>query len=111
MCPDFDPNEALSRYILELRCVRAIESEELRELLNHRDFEPAARRLIKGHLALALQAAQRKAFPHPPSLDLIEKGNRGLLDAVSTFTGDPQQFEDFAVARIERALESDSPDP
>jgi RNA polymerase primary sigma factor len=70
------------------------------------DPENAARRVIESHLRLVVTIAER----HAPSagisvLDLIQEGNIGLFNAVTTFAKNPcGVFSDYASACIEDAI-------
>jgi RNA polymerase sigma-32 factor len=86
------PVDALSAYMAELAKYAPISREEEHELalrwVEERDVE-AARRLVLSNLRLVVKIAMeyRRAWTH--TLDLIQDGNLGLLEAVQRF--DPHQ--------------------
>jgi DNA-directed RNA polymerase sigma subunit (sigma70/sigma32) len=67
--------------------------------------EAAAKRLVEGNLHLVISLAERYRNQQVYILDLLEKGNEGLLLAVRSLTEcAPESFPAYAAPFIERAL-------
>ena len=106
-------------YLSEVLKVPPLRPEEEIRCLQHvraRDHqsELAKKRLVEGHLHLVVSIAQRNRNDQIHFLDLIVKGNDGLLSAVHSFgdSGD-ENFSAYATACVERAIAETlaSPDP
>src|SRR5262245_52627362 len=86
------PVDALTRYLASLREYPLISREEEHELAvrwyEHGDLE-AARRLVLANLRLAVKIAMEYRRAWTNTLDLIQEGNVGLLQATHRF--DPYQ--------------------
>jgi RNA polymerase sigma-32 factor len=86
------PVDALSAYMAELAKYAPISREEEHELalrwVEERDVE-AARRLVLSNLRLVVKIAMEYRRAWTNTLDLIQDGNLGLLEAVQRF--DPHQ--------------------
>jgi RNA polymerase primary sigma factor len=67
--------------------------------------EAARKRLVEANLALVVSLAERHRSERIHILDLIERGNQGLLQAAESLTDCiPHSFASHATAFIERAL-------
>jgi DNA-directed RNA polymerase sigma subunit (sigma70/sigma32) len=67
--------------------------------------EAAVKRLVEAHLRLVVSLAERYRGPQIHVLDLIERGNEGLMHAVQSLTDSaPESFSAHATPFIERAL-------
>ena len=87
-----EPVSALTRYMAQLRHHAPISREEERELAlrwyNEGDAE-AARRMVLSNLRLVVKIAMEDRRAWTQTLDLIQEGNVGLMEAVQRF--DPYQ--------------------
>jgi len=80
-----------------------------RELAGPGDWDEAqedvARRLIEAHLAQVVTIAQKHSASGVPMLDLIQEGNKGLMNAVRGFAESPVgDFTDYAATCIDDAI-------
>ena len=85
-----DGTDPLEFYLRELRKVRPLGKREETDLLRHVQSqdelaESAIRRLIEANLSLVVSIARRQSLSNIYLLDLIQKGNEGLLLALQTF--------------------------
>ena len=65
----------------------------------------ARKRLVEANLHLVVSRAEPYRHGNIHILDLIEKGNAGLLLAVQSLVGHfPSSFSEYAIPLIERAL-------
>lgn len=108
-----DPNDPVAVYINEISNVEPLNKEEetrlFRELGRRGDWdeqkEIVARRLIESQLVLVVSIAQKHSEAGVPMLDLIQEGNLGLMNAVTSFTERPiGDFTAHAAACIEDAI-------
>jgi DNA-directed RNA polymerase sigma subunit (sigma70/sigma32) len=108
-----DPNDPVSMYMRELGTLKPLANDEetklFRELAGPGDWDEArenvARRLIEAHLAQVVNIAQKHAASGVPMLDLIEEGNKGLMNAVRGFAERPiGDFTDYAATSIDDAI-------
>ena len=105
-----DANDPLTFYLRELATIPAVtrdeESSLLQHVRSHDEFaESAAKRLIEGNLSLIVSIAERHSSSPVPMLDLVEKGNVGLLLALQEFTTDSaESFAAYATTYIERVV-------
>jgi RNA polymerase sigma-32 factor len=87
-----EPSDALSHYMAQLAQHAPISREEEHELAlrwrEHGDLD-AARRLVLANLRLVVKIAMEYRRAWTNTLDLIQEGNLGLLQAVQRF--DPDQ--------------------
>jgi RNA polymerase primary sigma factor len=103
-------NDPLKVYLLELGTIRPLTKEEETDLLQHvrtQDElgESAGRRLVEANLSLVVSIAQRHFSASIHMLNLIQKGNEGLLLALKTFTGSSSDsFSTHATTCIESAV-------
>ena len=106
----FDKNNPLHIYMREIGSIKPLtksEEESLsRHVLAHDDeAESAGRRLLEAHLKLVVSIAERHFSAGVEQLDLIQKGNDGLQQALSTFSGNSQgSFSGYAAICIEAAI-------
>jgi RNA polymerase primary sigma factor len=110
---NFDPNDPVSVYMREVGTFKALTNDEetklFRELAGPGDWDEArenvARRLIEAHLAQVVIIAQKHSVSGVPILDLIEEGNKGLMNAVRGFAETPVgAFADYAATCIDDAI-------
>jgi DNA-directed RNA polymerase sigma subunit (sigma70/sigma32) len=108
-----DPNDPVTIYIREVGGVQPLTKDEetklFQELAGPEDWDEArenvARRLVEGHLAQVVKIAQEHSASGVPMLDLIQKGNSGLMNAVRSFAQRPAgDFTEFAATSIEDAI-------
>jgi len=67
--------------------------------------EAARKRLVEAHLHLVPPIAERYPSSGLHMLDLIEKGNEGLMHAIDTFAGNSaRDFPAYATTCIEQAI-------
>src|SRR6266576_4108307 len=108
-----DPNDPVSVYLREIGTLKPLANDEetklFRELAGPGDWDEArenvARRLIEAHLAQVVNIAQKHAASGVPMLDLIEEGNKGLMNAVRGFAERPiGDFTDYAATCIDDAI-------
>lgn len=111
-----DPDDPVAMYIREASNVEPLTREEeaklFRELgiLAHwgnldEQRESAARRLIESQLMLVVSIAQRHSASAVPTLELVQEGNIGLMNAVKSFSQRPiGDFTAHATACIEDAI-------
>jgi len=104
-------DDPVGLYLAEVRKVpRLSRDEEIRCLQHFRAgdqrAEAAGKRLVEGNLHLVVSIAERYRNDRIYFLDLIQKGNDGLLGAVRTFSDSGEvSFSAYATAHIERAIE------
>jgi len=108
-----DLNDALSVYMREVSTLKPLANDEetklFRELAGSSDWDEArenvARTLIEGHLVQVVNIAQKHAASGVPMLDLIEEGNKGLMNAVRGFAESPiGDFTEYAATCIDDAI-------
>ena len=105
-----DNDDPLNFYLRELASIRPLTRDEETELLQQvrtqdAQAELAAKRLIEANLSLVVSIAKRYSTVGFRMLDLIEKGNEGLLLALKTFAGNPKDsFSAHAATCIEHAI-------
>ena len=90
MKSSLDPNDPLTWYLRELSSIQPLTEEEEADLLQHtrghdERAELASRRLIESKLPLVVAIAERYSSPGIDVLDIVEKGNEGLIFALRTF--------------------------
>jgi RNA polymerase primary sigma factor len=107
---DLDANDPLKFYLRELGTIPPLTKDEETHLLQQvrkQDglAESAARRLIEANLSLVVPIAERHSSAGTHTLDLIQKGNEGLLLALKTFSGSSNNsFSAHAATCIEDAI-------
>jgi DNA-directed RNA polymerase sigma subunit (sigma70/sigma32) len=92
-----DPNDPVAVYVLEVSkfepLTKTEEAKLFRELGHSGNWdeqrENVARRLIESQLMLVVSIAERHLPSGVPMLDLIQKGNIGLMNAVRSFAERP----------------------
>jgi RNA polymerase primary sigma factor len=98
--PPLNPDE-------EIRCLQHVRAGD-------EQAEPARKRLLEANLHLVVSIAERNRHDRIHFLDLIVKGNDGLMGALQAF-GDSGEdsFPAYATACIERAIAEAlaAPDP
>ena len=108
-----DPNDPVAVYIREASSVAPLTKDEqtklFQELGTESDWNDAqenvARRLIESQLSLVVSVAKRHSRSGVPVLELIERGNLGLMDAVRSFAKAPTgDFSVHAASCIENAI-------
>ena len=82
----------------EILCIQHIRAGD-------REAESAGKRLVEANLHLVVAIAERYRNHGIHILDLIQKGNEGLLHALRCLTGDGQDsFAEQATRHIEKAI-------
>lgn len=105
-------DEAVRVYVREISSIPPLSPEEEDECVAHvraRDglAESAAKRLIEANLPLVVFIAERYRNDRSHILNLIQRGNEGLLRAVQTLPdSSPDTFATHATSHIERAIGS-----
>jgi RNA polymerase primary sigma factor len=106
----FDKNDPLQVYVREIDSIKPLTKGEEESLSRHwlvRDdeAESAGRRLVEANLRLVVSIAERHFSAGVDQLDLVQKGNEGLQQALNTFSGDSTgSFSDYAATCIEAAI-------
>lgn len=104
---DDDP---LKVYLAELDTIQPPTKDEendlLRDVRDRRETaDCAARRLIEAKLSLVVSIAERQASLGIDMLDLIQRGNEGLMLALDTFDGKSgDEFATYATTCIQDAI-------
>jgi RNA polymerase primary sigma factor len=106
-------------YLSEVQKVPPLSPDEEIRCLQHirvgdGQAEPARKRLVEANLHLVVSAAERNRNDRIHFLDLIVKGNDGLMGALQAFRESGEDsFSAYAKACIERAIAEAlaSPDP
>ncbi|HYL61870.1 MAG TPA: sigma-70 factor domain-containing protein [Candidatus Methylomirabilis sp.] len=104
---DDDPVQV---YLREVCATPALTRDEEIELSQHvlahdQQAESAGTRLIEANLAMVVSIAERYRDGGMPLLELIQKGNDGLLLALKTFADNPNEsFSAHAAACINDAI-------
>jgi DNA-directed RNA polymerase sigma subunit (sigma70/sigma32) len=89
--PPLSPDE-------EIRCLRHVRAAD-------EQAEAAKKRLLEAYLHLVVSIAERNRNEHVHFLDLIVKGNEGLLTALHGYgASNEDNFSAYATACIERAI-------
>jgi len=106
-----DPeNDPLHMYLRELRSTPHLTREqeiELGKRISRRgaDCEDAMRQLIEANLRLVVATARRYANHGLAMLDLVEEGNKGLMNAVETFdSARGYRFSTYAIWWVRQAI-------
>ncbi len=108
-----DPDDPVTVYMREIDSLTPLAKDEemrlLGELAGASDWDEArenvARRVIEGHLSQVVSVAQKHSNTGTPLLDLIQEGNKGLLNAVRSFAERPiGDFSDYAATCIDEAI-------
>src|SRR5579863_4164349 len=106
-------------YLSEVLKVQPLSPDEESRCLQHvrtgdEQAETARKRLVEANLHLVVSIAERNRNDRIPFLDLIVKGNDGLMGALRAFgESGENSFSAYATACIERAIAEAlaSPDP
>jgi DNA-directed RNA polymerase sigma subunit (sigma70/sigma32) len=104
------PDDPVEVYVAEACKVPPLSREEENRCVQHlragdQQAESAALRLGEANLHLAVSIAKRYRNDRIHILDLIQKGNDGLLVALRTFKDSGEDsFSAYAAAHIERAI-------
>jgi|SRR5580700_205852 DNA-directed RNA polymerase sigma subunit (sigma70/sigma32) len=110
MNSSFDRNDPLSWYLRELISIQPLTEEEETDLLQQargqdERSELASRRLIESKLSLVVAIAERYSSPGNDMLDIVEKGNEGLIHALRSFgESSGKTFTIHATSCIEDAI-------
>jgi RNA polymerase primary sigma factor len=97
-------------YLFEVQKVPRLSPEEEIRCLQHvragnEQADAARKRLLAANLHLVVSIAERNRNDRIHFLDLVVKGNDGLMGALQDFGGSGEDsFSDYATARIERAI-------
>lgn len=104
--------DPLRIYVSELRRTPALTREEEIECVAHvragdQMADSAAKRLLEANLLLVVSIAERYQNDRNHILNLIQRGNEGLLRAVQTLhDSSPDSFAAHSTSHIERAIVS-----
>lgn len=106
-------------YLSEVLKVPPLSPDEEIHCLQHvrtgdEEAEPARKRLLEAYLRLVVSIAERNRNDRIHFLDLVVKGNDGLMGALQAFgESGEDSFSAYATACIERAIADAvaSPDP
>ena len=104
-------DEPVQVYLREVRAVPALTKDEELELSQHvlandQQAESAGKRLIEANLARVVSIAERYRDGGIHVLELVQKGNDGLLLALRTFAeNSTESFSTHATACINASIE------
>jgi RNA polymerase primary sigma factor len=107
---NLDDEDPLKMYLHELGIIPPMTKDEEKDLSQHvvaqdEQAESAGRRLIEANLSVVASIAKRHSSTGIHMLDLIQKGNEGLLHALNTFPGSScDSFSDHAATCIADAV-------
>ena len=110
---DIDPafiDDPAGLYLSEVHKVPPISREEEIRCLQHvqdgdQQAKSSEKRLVKGNLYLVVSIAERHRNDRIHILDLIQRGNEGLMNALRTFGASGEDsFSTYATTHIERAI-------
>jgi RNA polymerase primary sigma factor len=105
-------SDPIEMYLREVSRIHPLSREDEMECIRQLPSASAQRRLIEANLHLVVSVAQRYNDTEVTMLDLIEKGNEGLMHALNTLSGDcPQGFSAYATPHVERAIASAAANP
>ena len=107
-----NPDDPVAIYLSEIGNVEPLSKGEETRLFqqlaapgNWVTQELVIRRLIEPHLPEVVTIAQKHSASGIPLLDLIQKGNLGLINAVKSFAKSPVgDFSDYAANCINDAI-------
>ena len=106
-------DDPLAVYLSELHRIPPLSRDEEMDCIDHvragdQMAESAGKRLAEANLLLVVSIAERYRNDQNDQihmLDLIQKGNDGLMGALRTFSDSGEDsFSPYATARIERAI-------
>ena len=103
-------DDPLAVYLSELHRIPPLSRDEEMDCIDHvragdQMAESAGKRLAEANLLLVVSIAERYRNDHIHMLDLIQKGNDGLLRAVQTLSDNcHDSFSAYATGHIERAI-------
>ena len=103
-------DDPLTLYLNEIDRIPQLGNSEEDRCIEHvrvadEEAEAAARRLFETHLRLVLSIAERYRDNGSHILDLVQRGNEGLLHAIHTLANSPAgSFSAIATQYIERAI-------
>ena len=109
MDPRFD-DDPVQVYLREVGTVPPLTKEQEIALSQHvlakdQQAESAGKILVEANLAMVVSIAQRYPRGNMHLLDLIQRGNDGLLHALMTFPDNPNQsFSTYAAACVDAAI-------
>ncbi len=104
---DDDP---LRAYLREVGAVPPLTKDQELELSRHvlandQQAESAGKTLVEANLAMVVSTARRSPRGNMHVLDLVQRGNDGLLYALKTFPDHPNQsFSAYAAACVAAAI-------
>lgn len=105
-----DNDDPVAVYLREVSAIPALTSDQEVELSRHvldhdQQAESAGKRLIEANLAMVVSIAEGYRDTGVHMLDLIRRGNDGLLVALPTFArGSMENFSAHAAACIHDAI-------
>jgi DNA-directed RNA polymerase sigma subunit (sigma70/sigma32) len=106
----FDVDDPVQVYLRTVTTVRPLTKDEEIELSRHvlandEQAESAGKTLLEANLAMVISIAERYPTGNMHLLDLVQKGNTGLLLALKTFPDHPNQsFSAYAAACVDAAI-------
>ena len=104
---DDDPVQV---YLREVGSVPPLTKDQEFELSRHvlsndQHVESAGKTLVEANLAMVVSIAERYPRGNMHLLDLVQRGNDGLLSALKTFPDHPNQsFSAYAAACVDAAI-------
>ena len=104
---DDDP---LQVYLREVGALPPLTKDQEIELSRHvlandQQAESAGKALVEANLAMVVSIAQRYPSGNMHVLDLVQRGNDGLLHALKTFPDHPDEsFSAYAAACVDAAI-------
>ena len=105
-----DVDDPVQVYLREARAVPPLRKDQEIELSRHvlandPQAQSAGKTLVEANLAMVVSIAERYPRPNMHFLDLVQKGNDGLLFALKTFPDHPNQsFSTYAAACVDAAI-------
>jgi len=105
---DDDP---VAVYLHEIGQIAPLDTDEETNCIQHiragdQEAASAAKRLMEAHLHLVVSIAERYCHKHGDMLDLLQRGNLGLMNAVQNLGSSHfDSFLNYATSAIERAIE------
>jgi RNA polymerase primary sigma factor len=103
-------DDPIQVYLREVGTVPPLTNDQEFELSQHvlandQQAESAGKTLVEANLAMVVSIAERHPRGNMHLLDLVQKGNDGLLYALKTFPDQPNQsFSAYATACVDAAI-------
>ncbi len=104
-----EDKQQIESYLRDLEQVPSLTKEETRQLIQSR--ATALQRVVQAHLHLVVPIAKEYMQQGRDQVDLVLKGNIGLVHAVEMFDTTTQEpFSTYAMRSIRTALAQDQKD-